>query len=293
MKQTASLLYCGKGRAVGQVKASGILASGVKQRSAQRQWPLFTIKTRERIGSNLLRWNLRIDYLIDKAAVGPVLKQPSDQIGQQITMSSNGGINSTLRCMGGADQSVQSGPHAVQALELKTPVIRGHMQDGRDGMGVMGGKLRIDPVSHGKQFADVGDIRDIGGCFSGKHWKPGQSIQLGLFDLAVPIGAFHETDCNLAIVALGQIVKVVNDATGAGPISLNDHTETVPSRQFGRCQNLLNYRQRQDQTVGLFSIDGQTNRSGFCRNRQRLQLWHQFRDDARSLGDLISWVQRR
>ena len=60
--------------AVGQVIAPRILALGAKQRCAWRQWSLLEIKAGERIGRNLLRWDLMIDNLIDKTAVGPVFK---------------------------------------------------------------------------------------------------------------------------------------------------------------------------------------------------------------------------
>jgi hypothetical protein len=45
---------------------------------------------------------------------------------------------------------VQRLAHAVQALELEAAVAVAarHLQHGRDGVGVVGGELRIDPVGH-------------------------------------------------------------------------------------------------------------------------------------------------
>ena len=66
-------------------------------------------------------------------------------------------------------------------------------------MGVVGGELRIDPVGQAKKFFGVGDIADVGGHLAGEDGETFQTFDLRALDLAVPIGAFHQTDHDLAI----------------------------------------------------------------------------------------------
>ncbi len=58
-------------------------------------------------------------------------------------------IDAAARAFGAAHRLVQRLAHAVQALELEAgAVVAGHLQDGGDGVGVVGGELRVDAVGH-------------------------------------------------------------------------------------------------------------------------------------------------
>ena len=59
------------------------------------------------------------------------------------------------------DLLVQRFTHAVQALELiltRIVVLSGQAVDGRQGVGVMGGKLRVNQVRHAEQFFRAGKV---------------------------------------------------------------------------------------------------------------------------------------
>ena len=62
------------------------------------------------------------------------------------------GINSTTSTLFRQNDVVQPLAHAMQALELERPEIAahrpGHVQNGGDGMGVVGGELWIDAIRH-------------------------------------------------------------------------------------------------------------------------------------------------
>ena len=96
---------------------------------------------------------------------------------------------------------MQSFSHAMQALEFKIfHLLRGcTVQYGGDGMGVMGGKLRVNAIRHGQQFLGATDVVHIGMRFRGQHWKSGESLNLRQFDLCVPICALDQTHHDAAI----------------------------------------------------------------------------------------------
>ena len=73
------------------------------------------------------------------------------------------------------------------------------MQYGRDGMGVMGGKLRVNAIRHGQQFLRATDVVHIGMRFCGQHRKTWEPLNLRQFDLCVPICALDQTHHDAAI----------------------------------------------------------------------------------------------
>ena len=62
-------------------------------------------------------------------------------------------IDAAARALGLAHDLVQRLAHAVQALELEAVAVAGHRQHRGDGVGVVGGELRIDAVGHRQQLA--------------------------------------------------------------------------------------------------------------------------------------------
>jgi len=113
----------------------------------------------ERIAGDGLGRDLFIDDLVDKGRIRAVLQQPAHQIGQQIAVRADGGVDAAAGVFAVLDDLVQGRAHAVQSLEFisrPAPHIGGHIEDGGDGMGIMRGELRIDAVGLVQQMPRVG-----------------------------------------------------------------------------------------------------------------------------------------
>ncbi len=93
------------------------------------------------------RGHIGITDLIDEGAVSPVLKQATHQIGQQFFMTAHRGIDSAASPGLFADDGVQVFTHAVQPLELIACPCWGQFEDRRQGVGIMGGKLRVELIA--------------------------------------------------------------------------------------------------------------------------------------------------
>ena len=102
-------------------------------------------------------------------------------------MRADGGIDAAARAFGCQHQIVQHLAHPVQALEFislgpQTGSLR-HVQDGGDGMGIVGRELRIDPVGHPQKPARIGDIADVGMRLRREDREIRQPLDLGRLDL--------------------------------------------------------------------------------------------------------------
>ena len=174
--------------------------------------------------------NLRIKNLVHKGGIGAIFQQSAHQIGQKIRMVPNWRINAAGNPMLLQHLIMQSFPHAMQSLEFEICHLLSArtVQYGRDGMGVMGGKLRVDAIRHGQQFLRTTDVVHIGVWFCGQHRKTWEPLNLRQFDFRVPISALDQTHHDAAIQFLGQSIEPINDIGGALAIGLNDHPKPVP-----------------------------------------------------------------
>ncbi len=128
----------------------------------------------QRAGRDAFGRHILVDDLVDEAGVGAVFQaaaapdRPADRGARPPAHRCGSGC----RWLGQNDV-MQPLAHAMQALELETaqvtPSVSRHVQHRRDGMGVVGGELRIDPVGHAQQFAGIGDVADIGRLLAGEH----------------------------------------------------------------------------------------------------------------------------
>jgi hypothetical protein len=83
--------------------------------------------------------------------------------------------------------------HAVQALELILAgivVLPGQLINGCQGVGVVGGELRVDQARHRQQLFRAGEVGDVGIHFAGIDRVAFEAVHLRAFDFAVPVGAF-------------------------------------------------------------------------------------------------------
>ena len=106
----------------------------------------------ERIGGDLFRRYAFVDDLVDEGAVGAVFQEPAHEIGEEVAMGADGRIDPAARALGLQDLIMQGLAHAVQALEFKLFGTFSQLQDRGDGMGIVGGELRVEAIGHRKEF---------------------------------------------------------------------------------------------------------------------------------------------
>ena len=133
----------------------------------------------------------------------------------------------------GEQMPVQRITHAMQSLEFIALAAFGFGQQSGHGQGIMGGKLRIKTRTRLQQTPRTGLITQIGHRLAGKDGIVRKTALLRAFDLAVPIGPFHQAHHHAAIETLGEILTPINDSEGALLIGLNGQTEPIPSRKRG------------------------------------------------------------
>ena len=246
-------------------------------------------------GGDLLGGDVLVDDLVDEGRIRPVFQQAAHQIGQQVAMRADGGVDPAAGALAFQHDVMQRLTHAMQTLEFKGLMrqVAGHLQHGGHGMGVVGGELRIDSVGQRQQAAGQGDVADIAGFLAGEDGEVFQPLDLRQLDFAVPVGAFDQTHHDAAVVGFGHLVQRLDHVTGAAAIGLDDDAETLPSGQLGIGQRGLDHLERQGQAVGLFRVDVQPDAGGGGLTAEVGQNGHQFGHDARGLGDLVARMQRR
>ena len=216
---------------MGQIKALGVGALRQEHLRPARDRRGAVLQLVKGIGGHDFWRHVLIDDLIHEAGVRAVLKQTPHQIGQQIAVRANGGVDAAAGAVFFHHDVMQGLAHAVQTLEFIGLGVVGHMQDGGNGMGVVRGELRIDAVGHVQQFAGVGDVAYIGPGLAGENRETIDALDLRAFDLGVPIGPFHQTHHDAAVVTFGHVIKRVEHHARARAIGLHHHAKPVPACQ--------------------------------------------------------------
>ena len=216
-----------------------------------------------RVGHQFVQRQGGIGDAVNEGGVRPVLQQTTHQVGQQGFVCPNRGIN-TARTVQLAVRHftghllVQRFTHAVQALELVLAwivVLTREAVDRRQGMGVVGGELRINQVRHAEQLFRTGEVRDVGVNLAGIDRITFQTFHLGAFDFAVPVGAFYQADHQAATATACQVNQVINDERAAFLVGLDDETNPVPARQLRLEAQFFQQIEGDLQTVRLFGVD--------------------------------------
>ncbi|MNC03662.1 hypothetical protein D3C75_510780 [compost metagenome] len=216
-----------------------------------------------RIGNQLVQRQGVIGDAVNEGGICAVFQQATHQVRQQRFVGAHRGVNSarTVKFAVGhftGHLLVQRFTHAVQALEFVLAwivVIAGQAVDRRQGVGVMGSKLRVDQVRHAEQLFGAGEVRDIGVNLAGIDRIAFQAVHLGAFDFAVPVGALHQTDHQAATAAGGEVNQVINHKRTALLIGLDDKADPVPARQFRFEAQFFQQIEGDLQPVGLFGVD--------------------------------------
>src|SRR5262245_47788220 len=82
----------------------------------------------------------------------------------------------------------------MKALEFETPAACGKFDNGCNRQHIVGGKLRINDVSHAEQLFGTCEIIEIGHCFACKYGIVGKTALLRTFDLCVPVSTLYKPD---------------------------------------------------------------------------------------------------
>ena len=170
-------------------------------------------------------------------------------------MGANRRIDPAAGPLGLQHRLVQRLAHAVQALEFETVTVPGKLQDGRHGVSVVGGELRVDPIGHRQELFRAGDIGDIGGGFSGKYRKMRKTQRLRPLDFGIPVSPLDQADHQPAIEPGGKRVEPVDDMGRPRSIGLNDHAETIPAVQGRIAQERFDHIEGKIEAVGFLGID--------------------------------------
>ena len=179
---------------------------------------------------------------VDKRGVGAVFQQPAHQVGQQRFVRADRRVDAAgpgQLAVGDAarDLVVQRLAHAVQALKFvlaAVVVVAGHVVNAGDGLGVVGGKLRVNGVGCGQQLACAGQVRHIGVNLARVHRVALVAVELGALDLAVPVSALDQPDHQPVVAAAGQIDDMVNHVRAALLVGLHHKTDAVPALERRR-----------------------------------------------------------
>ncbi len=121
-------------------------------------------------------------------------------------------------------------------------------------MGIMCGKLRVNPVAIPEQFLRVRYIADIGRHLRRKHRKPWMPADLGPFYLGIPIGPLDQPHHELAVQLHSRFIKPIQDLSRALSIGLNNHAKPIPAIKRRIGQDRLDHMKGQRQPVLLFGI---------------------------------------
>ncbi len=111
------------------------------------------LETGNRVGGYFLGRNRLVEQLVDERGIGTVFEKAANEIGQQILVNTDRRIDAARAPVLALADIVQGIAHAMQALEFELHTFRCHLFDGNNRMCIVGGKLRIDAVGHGEQFA--------------------------------------------------------------------------------------------------------------------------------------------
>ena len=202
-------------------------------------------------------------------------------------------VDTAARAFRLAHRLVQRLAHAVQPLELERVAVARHVEDGRDGVRIVGRELRIDAVGHAEQLARIGDVGNVGVRLAREDRIAGESERLRPFDLGVPVGALDEAHHDPPIELTRQRVEPVDDEGSARAVGLDYHAEAVPAGKLGVGKHALDDIERKVEPVGLLGVDVQAH-AGMARGeRQRQQPLAHDRQHPVSLQDLVARMQRR
>ena len=291
----------GAHRRIGQIEPQGIAPFGSEQIRRQRDQRMrragIACRRNRGVGAQALQRCRRRRRAVHERGCCSVLDQAPHQVGEQRRARTNRRIDAHRagdgRCL--QQLSVQSGPHAKQALEL---IVAGafrrcQLADGRDAVRVVGRKLRHYQRVRRQQAARTGQVGNVGVGLAGIHRIAGQAVHLRPLDFRVPVRALDQTHQQAGVTPRRQLQQVVDHRRRAFLIRLHRDSQAGPVGQLRRAHQRLDQIERRRQPIGFLGIDHQRDVVVLRQARQLQQARQQFAHDALLLRVAIAWMQRR
>ena len=293
----------GADQRIGQIDSGTVAPPGkqvLRQRDRRIAPRLQAGQLCHRITDQFVHRHFGIGHAIDKRAVGPVLEQPADQIGQQVLVPAHRGIDphrGARRALGRFQPGqfrVNVFAHPVQPLEFERGAA-GQRLDRGDRIGVVRGKGGVDRVGCGQQPGGAGQVRHVGRHLAGEHRIVGMAADLAELDLAIPVGALDQPDHDPALVAAGQGDHPVDQRHSPLAVSLHGQAKALPAggEQVWIGDQVLDDVERQFQPLGLFGIDGEMDIGPAGLQGEVLEHRHQHRARRRGVQEVVARKQRR
>ena len=254
------------------------------------------LRRRHRIADHQLRGHAVVEQGVHEGGVGPVLQQPTHQVGQQVLVAPHGRIGPQHHVVAeaGVGRAVERLAHAVQPLVLHPHAgLRRHVAHGRQRMGVVGGELRIERRRGVDERLGRHQIGQVGGRLGGVDRIARPPGHLGALDLGVPVGALHQAHHDAAATGAGEVRHAPDHLHRALLVGLDHQAQPGPVSELVLVRQPLQQFQRQHQPVRLLRVQGEVQVVARGQHRQPLHPRVEFRPDAGLLRRLVAGRQGR
>ena len=165
----------------------------------------------QRRAEQLFQMHRLVGQLMHEGRVGAVLQQPAHEVGQQVAVFADRRIDAASDRRILQHLAIDPFAHPMETLHLERRIgCARHLQDGRDGAGVVRGELRVDRIGIADQRARAGEVRDVGVLLVREHRVAGQAHLLRALDLAVPIGSLDEPHHEAQAVLARNLAHLVD-----------------------------------------------------------------------------------
>ena len=209
----------------------------------------------DRIGDNVFSRHVRIKEGVDETRIRPILQQAPDEIGQQILVRADRGIDPHPAAKPG--RAIKGLSHAVQTLEFECSVsdfLRQQL-NGCHRMRIVRGKLRIDGVPGFQHLACTRQIIEIRPRLGREDREIGIALDMGVLDLAVPIGALHKPHHEAMAGLFGELFQPLDHFACPLLIGLHGKAQPIPPLQGRLTGQSLKNLQAQHQPVSFLCIE--------------------------------------
>ena len=229
-----------------------------RARHQQHRPIALALRRLDRIGNHGVDRQGVVGQAIDERGIGAILQQPTHQIGHEVCVGADRGINAAGQAAPVAAQHllIKRLAHAMQSLELERPVAGGD-RDARHRLRVVRGELREKGAGIRQQQAHRGEIGYIGGELAREHRVVGEPPLLRPLDLAVPIGAFDQAYRDALAPLIGEAAQPAQHGNGTLAVGLHGDAETGPALQGGVGERGGELVECQIEPILFLSVDGQ------------------------------------
>ncbi|TLD45900.1 MAG: hypothetical protein FAZ92_01836 [Accumulibacter sp.] len=291
-----------KGRLVVHVQSFAVGALGAEEVARQGN-PRLALACQgggllDRVGNQRVDRQIGVGDAIDERRVGAVFEQSANQVREQVLMAADRRVDAA-----GASPSVVADDlvveflaHAVQALILPLVAAAGadrQFGDGRQGVGVVRRKRRVERLRIGEQAARTGEVREVARNLAREHRVVDEPALLRQLDLGVPIGSLAQAHHQPPPAAVGEVGEPVEQRQGAFLVGLDGQPEAVPAGQFGVQRQRLDEVERDLETIGFLGVDREADVARPGAHREFLDCRQEFVAHPLLVRHLVTRVQCR